>query len=286
MLPVAGRCRGGDAAPLAAWWRGFSCRQAAFRHSPRPGHPHRSRGSRAAGAAGEVGSAWLWERETCRSSPSGMNRQGHACRGRHGWACRDVKGSEGFGNARREGALQAKNPKPQLSSGENNERLRPRLGKASVLRKACNLMLAFKPHWCQISVVLRNGRFKHILRSFLDSWPRTEAAGQSGCKLRAWVFSTWSQPQQSRADPAQSQLWVLMYNCKQFPSRLRKAEQGPCLLYRSYFYPWRQAARVRFQPGGCLGQWRKGTRVRVRRPARPVIVSGYYSLTRNVNEVP
>lgn len=27
-------------------------------------------------------------------------------------------------------------------------------------------MLAFKPHWYQISAVLRNGRFKHVLKEF------------------------------------------------------------------------------------------------------------------------
>lgn len=96
--------------------------------------------------------------------------------------------------------------------------------------------------------------------------------------LQAGGFCTRLQPQRSRAVPVQSQLIVLMYNCKQFPSRSRKAEQGPCLLYPSYFFPWRQAARVGFQPGGCLGQWRKGTRTRLLHSAEPVIVSGYYNL--------
>lgn len=75
-----------------------------------------------------------------------------------------------------------------------------------MFRKACNLMLAFKPHWYQISAVLRNGRFKHVLKSFLDSWLRVEVAGQSSCKLQAWIFFPWLWLQRSRAEPAQSQL--------------------------------------------------------------------------------
>lgn len=147
-------------------------------------------------------------------------------------------------------------------------------------------MLAFKPHWCQISAVLRNGRFKHVLKSFLDSWPGMEVAGQGGCKLWAWVLLAWSQPQRSRAETAQSQLRVLMSNCKQFPSRPGKLNRG--LVYFTLLISSPEGK----QPGlgfSLVAAWANDAKEQglvCAVLAQAVIVSGYYSLTRNVNEVP